>query len=132
MSHLKDVNIKARDSASLDASGRWRVSNPQTIFDSKLLGADDAPLFWDEALESGAGITATTPTAGKPYIDLVSTDGIAGVFTRQTFRRFNYQPGKSQLIELTGVLELASGVTTGCERRIGYFGDTDVSILQAA
>ena len=123
MSHLKDVNIGFQDSPAVDAFGRLRVSDPFTVFSSKLLSSDDAPLFWDEALESGAGITATTPTADKPYIDLVSSNTTAGVFTRQTFRRFNYQPGKSQLILMTGVLELASGVKTGCERHIGAFDD---------
>ncbi len=125
------VNIIAADSPNIDAFGRLRVSNPLTIFDSKLLGADDSPLFWDEALESGAGITATTPTAAKPYIDLVSTDVTAGVFTRQTRRRFNYQPGKSQLVLMTGILELASGVTTGCERRIGLFDDDNGAFFES-
>ncbi len=128
---VENVNIATQDTAAVDAFGRWRVSNPQTIFDSKLLGADDAPLFWDEALESGAGITATTPTADKPYIDLVSTNITAGVFTRQTFRRFNYQPGKSQLMLMTGVLELASGTKTGCERRIGLFDDDNGAFFES-
>jgi len=131
MSHIKNVNIAFQDSAAIDAFGRMRVSNPLSIFNSKLLGADDAPLFWDEALESGGGITASTPTANKPYIDLISTDVTAGVFTRQTFRRFNYQPGKSQLILMTGILELASGTKTGCERRIGAFDDDNGAFYES-
>ena len=115
--------VTAIDSAAIDAFGRWRVSAPLTLFDSKLIGVDDAPLFWDEALESGADITASTPTADKPYIDLASSETTAGVFTRQTFMRFNYQPGKSQQILMTGVLDLSGG-GTGVERRIG-FRETD-------
>lgn len=107
------------DSPNVDAFGRWRVSEPLTIFDSKLLNADKAPLFWDES--SGGDTSSSTPTADKPYIDITSTNVTADTFVRQTFRRFNYQPGKGQLILMTGVLELASGVKTGCERRIGYF-----------
>lgn len=110
---------------SIDAFGRLRVSNAVTIFDSKLISADKAPLFWDEALESGGGITSTTPTLNKPYLDIVSSDETAGVFTRQTFRHFYYQPGKSHLLLLTGVLELASGVLTGVQRRLGYFDDNN-------
>jgi hypothetical protein len=125
------VLINTFDGPGMDAFGRWRVSEPTTLFDSKLLGSDDAPLFWDESLESGAGITATTPTEAKPYIDLVSTNTTAGKFTRQTFRRFNYQPGKSQLILMTGVLELASGTKTGCERRIGYFDDNNGAFFES-
>jgi hypothetical protein len=36
--------------------------------------------------------------------------------------RFNYQPGKSQLIMMTGILD-RSGGGTGVQRRIGYFDD---------
>ena len=114
--------ITTADTAAIDAFGRWRVSEPLTIFDSKLIGIDDAPLFWSEALESGADITASTPTAAKPYIDITSSTTTAGVFTRQTFMRFNYQPGKSQQILMTGVLDVSGG-GTGVERRIGYFDD---------
>ncbi len=120
-----------REPIPIDASGRWRTSEPTTIFDSKLLGSDKQPLFWDETLESGAGITASTPTPARPYIDIVSSDITAGLFTRQTFRRFNYQPGKSQLVEMTGVLELASGVKTGCERRTGYFDDNNGAFFES-
>ncbi len=123
------VLINSFDSPSVDAFGRWRVSNPSTLFSSKLLASDDAPLLWDEALESGEDITATTPTAAKPYIDFASTEDKAGVFTRQTFRRFNYQPGKSQLIVMTGVLDLSGG-GTGVERRIGYFDDNNGAFFE--
>lgn len=112
------------DSASLDAFNRIRVCSPQTIFDSKLLAGDKQPLLWDEALESGAGISSTTPTANKPYIDIVSTLNTAGVFTRQTLRRFNYQPGKSQLIVMSGVIELSGG-GTGVKCRLGCFDDAN-------
>lgn len=119
------VLINAFDGPSCDAFGRWRTSSPHALFDSKLLGGHkDAPQ-WDESLETGSGISSSTPTAAKPYIDFTSTDATAGKFTRQTRRYFNYQPGKSQLILVTGVLELASGTKTGCERRIGYFDDNN-------
>ena len=112
------------NTAAFDAFGRLRVASPETLFDSKLLSLDDAPLFWDEQLESGSGITASTPTADKPYIDYASTLNTAGVFTRQTFRRFNYQPGKGQKVQMTGVLRLTGG-GTGVERRIGLFDDNN-------
>lgn len=110
--------------AAYDAFGRQRVSNPLTIFDSKLVSADKQALFWDEGLESGGGIAASAPTAAKPYIDITSTDVTAGVFTRQTRRRLVYQPGKSQLILMTGVLSIANG-GVGAEHRIGYFDDNN-------
>ena len=120
MSHIKDVNIKTQDSESVDAYGRWRVSNPVTLFDSKQI-FDNQPLFWDEELESGAGISSAHSTATASTV-ITSTNTIAGVFTRQTFEWFNYQPGKSHLIFITGILN-RSGGGTGVERRIGYFNN---------
>jgi hypothetical protein len=120
MSRLQNVDIAAQDSTSVDAFGRWRVSEPHTVFDSKQI-FDNQPLFWDESLESGAGITSThsTDTASSVMSSTVET---AGKFTRQTFMRFNYQSGKSQLILMTGVLD-RSGGGTGVQRRIGMFDD---------
>lgn len=119
---FEKVLIELADSPSADAFGRLRSSEPATLFDSKLTGSDNQPLFWDEQLESGAGITASTPTEAKPFIDFSSTLNTVGKFTRQTMRRFHYQPGKSQLIIMTGVLDLSGG-GAGVERRIGYFDD---------
>lgn len=120
MSFFKDVNIRSQDSPSVDAFGRWRVSNPDTLFDSKQI-FDNQPLFWDESLEAGAGITSShDPDTASTTIS--STLNTAGTFTRQTFMSFNYQPGKSQLILMTGVLDLSGG-GTGVQRRIGLFND---------
>jgi len=124
-------DIEAGDSASTDAFGRWRVSNPTTIFDSKLVGLDDAPLFWEEKQVSGSSTAPTTPTAAKPYVDLASINTTAGVFVRQTYRRMNYQPGKGSLVQMTGVLELASGTKTGCKRRIGAFDDNNGAFFES-
>lgn len=119
---FQKVVIEGTNADTADAFGRLRISEPFTIFDSKLITSDKQPLFWDESLETGAGITSSTPTAAKPYIDFTSTLNTAGKFTRQTFRRFNYQPGKSQLVLMTGVLDLSGG-GAGVERRIGAFDD---------
>ena len=114
--------ITAADSPSLDAFGRWRVSNPETIFESKQL-FDNAPLFWDDSQESGGSTTSSHSTD-----EAATTMGVAlntaGVRTRQTFERFNYQPGKSHLILLTGVLDLSGG-GSGITRAIGYFDDNN-------
>lgn len=108
------------DSPNMDAFGRLRVSNPLTIFDSKQI-YDNQPLLWDEDLESGADITSAH-SADEAATTITSTINTAGKFTRQTFRRFNYQPGKSQYIVMTGVLN-DSGGGTGVQRRIGVFDD---------
>ena len=108
-------------SANFDAFGRLRVSNPTTIFDSKLV-YDDQPLYWAEeqtgvALpgvydQPNACVTLSVPGAG------------AGPETsvRQTRRFFTYQPGKSQLIYQTFN---ANNVEANTIKRIGYFDATN-------
>lgn len=119
--HLVKVLVEAMGGGpSLDSFGRWRVSNPQTIFDSKQI-YDNQPLLWDESLETGAGITSSHST-DRASTTMTSTVSTAGKFTRQTFMRFNYQPGKSQLVIMTGILD-KSGGGVGVQRRIGYFDD---------
>ena len=107
-------------SANFDAFGRLRVSNPTTIFDSKLV-YDAQPLYWAEAQTGGA------PPGGydqpNACVTLSVTAG-AGPETsvRQTRRFFNYQPGKSQLIFQTFN---ANNVEANTIKRIGYFDATN-------
>ena len=58
------TNIQANDSPSIDSFGRWRVSNPETLFDSKQI-FDNQPLFWDDQEETGTGATIS----GGTHID---------------------------------------------------------------
>jgi hypothetical protein len=112
------LQIKSGDSPSVDAFGRWRVSTPETLFDSKL-NNDAQPLFWDDQQISGASTTSTYNTNQSSNTIAVGAS-TAGHRVRQTFRRFGYQPGKSQLILLTGIIGTGgSGIT----KRIGYFDD---------
>lgn len=101
---------------SLDAFYRLRISNPQTIFDSKQL-ADSQPLFWDDAETSGGG-TATAFNTNQASTSISVGNTTAGTRVRQTFRHFNYQHGKSQLIIMTAVVGTAA---TGITRRLGLF-----------
>lgn len=104
------------DSPAVDAFGRLRVSNPLTVFNSKQI-FDNQPLFWDDQQTSGGGTSSvySQPNASST----LSVGGLtAGTRVRQTRRRFNYQPGKSQLYMFTGVLGAAA---TGITRRVGAF-----------
>jgi hypothetical protein len=123
------------DSPSLDAFGRWRVSNPQTLFDSKNIFDDDGlgsdvenqPLFYDNQETSGGG-TGTTYNANQASQTLSVSADTAGTRTRQTKMRFNYQPGKSQLVILTFCME---GTAAGITKREGIFDDNNGLFLEA-
>lgn len=117
---ISSVKIETLDSQSMDAGGRWRVSSPQTIFDSKQI-FDNEPLLWDEELVLGSGITASH-SIDSANTRIVSTDNVAGHFIRQTFMRFNYQPGKSQLVLLSGVIQSGGG-GPGVFRGLGLSDD---------
>lgn len=102
---------------TFDAFGRLRVSDPETLFDSKQI-FDNQPLFWDEAT-TGSGTSSTYSQAAARTRIAVSAS-TAGSVIRQTFMRFNYQPGKSQLIFMTGKL---AGGDSGITAAMGLFDD---------
>ena len=104
-----------------DAFGRQRTSEPYTLFDSKLL-ADKQARFFDEALTGNATSVFDAANAWVHMAVLAGTDSA----TRQTFMRFNYQPGKSQLIYITVRAPQEANVT----KRIGYYDGTDGIYLE--
>lgn len=99
-----------------DAFGYLRVTEPRTIFDSKLLG-NNRPVFWDDQETSGSGTTSTY-SSNRASVTLAVDSATAGTRVRQTFQRFNYQPGKSQRINITTVI--GSG-RSGIVKRIGQY-----------
>jgi len=116
-----NTSLKKKDvdaGLNLDAFNRLRISSPQTVFDSKQI-YDNQPLFWDDSQVSGSGTTSTHSTLTASTTLSVS-NLTAGKRIRQTFRSFNYQTGKSQLVLLTGIIE---NPATGITRRIGQFND---------
>lgn len=129
-----NIPIQAADSASIDAFGRWRVSNPQTLFDSKNIFDDDGlaadvenqPLFYDNAETSGSG-TGTSYNANESSQTLTVSASTAGTRVRQTKMRFNYQPGKSQLIIMTFNI---NGCKSGITKREGVFDENNGLFLQ--
>ncbi len=110
--------VTISDGAMVDAFGRLRSSEVSTIFANKQLH-DSAPLFWDDQEISGAG-TSSTHSPGLASTVMGTSLNTAGLRCRQTFQRFNYQPGKSQQIFMTGAF--GAGVV-GITRRIGLFDD---------
>lgn len=107
-----------------DAFGRLRIAQPYTLFDSKLI-FDNGPLFWDDKETSSGSPSTTTSTHSTATASVtLGVSAEAGTRVRQTFQRFNYQPGKSQLILQTGRL-IASGGGVGIASRRGYFDDNN-------
>lgn len=108
------------DNTFIDPFGRIRTSNVKTLFDSKQI-LDKQPLYWDEAVVSGSG-GSFTYNADRASTTIGVSANTACRAVRQTLRRFNYQPGKGQLIQMTGVL---GNSKTGITKRIGYYDDNN-------
>lgn len=112
MTYWPKTQILSANTGSVDAFARWRVSQPQTLFDS-INQYDRGTLFWSEST-SGAG--SFLFNSSDSSVDL-SVAG-AGTAIRQTYEYFRYEPGKSQLIVMTGTFGPAVANVT---KRIGYF-----------
>jgi hypothetical protein len=94
-----------------DAFGRLRVSNPLTLFDTQ-----------NRYYDQGQFATSTTGTGSATYnanstTFALSTTG-AGSVTRETYKTFIYQPGKSLLVMNTFCMNTP---TAGVTQRVGYF-----------
>lgn len=106
------------DMAKNDAFGKLRVSNPFTLFDSTNVNSKDNYLM--DELTIGNGLS--THNFSNSCVDLlVSTDGDRVL--RQSHRYLKYQPGKSLLILLSGILNVDNNNESNTTARIGYFND---------
>lgn len=101
---------------TVDAFGRGRFSEPYSIFDSKQL-SDNQSLYWSDFQKSGAG-TSSTYSSFRASTTLAVSNLTAGTRVRRTKTRMNYQPGKSQLINMTFV---GGNNVSGITKKIGYF-----------
>lgn len=123
-SNNSNLNVSVNeygDTPSIDSFARLRISENFTIFDSKQLH-DKQPLFWDEQLTGSATSTHSSVDAD---VEMNVTANINDSVIRQTKQRFNYQPGKSQLVYITFMGEQIEGLT----KRVGYFDGIGVNNL---
>lgn len=119
--NMKMAVYEYGDTPSIDPFDRLRVSTPFTLFDSKQL-YDKNPLFWDEAIGGSAtSVHSTTNARTRMSVTASSSDYVI----RQTKQRFNYQPGKGQLILMTFFNEQVAGLT----KRVGAFDGTGTNNL---
>ena len=105
-------------SGSYDAFNRFRISSDFTLFDCKLL-YDKQSQLWDDQRTLGINNdTLSIFNSNQASVTLRVASNVTCQHVRQTFQRFSYQPGKSQLIMMTGIIgEPQPGIT----RRIGAF-----------
>lgn len=118
MSYFSNVNIQASDSPSIDAFARWRTSQLTTLFDSKQL-YDTGSLHWATKI-IGNGTASFIPSGACVKMQVTGSNTSV---IRQTRRRFNYQPGKSQLVVCTA--NFGSHNQAGFIERVGYFGENN-------
>jgi hypothetical protein len=112
------LEIAQGDTGSVDAFGRQRISDSETLFDSSF-EYDLQPLFWGQKMTGGGSVAHE---ADKKAAILSVSATTTGTSTLQTFAYHPYQKGKSQRIIPTFVLGApAAGIT----RRVGYFDDSD-------
>jgi hypothetical protein len=103
---------------SIDTFGRQRVSTPLTIFEVQHQ-YNTQPLLWNETLVSGATVSHL-PNESSVQLNVSTTSG--SLARRQTKEYIRYQPGKSQLVLMTGVLGSSK---TNVRQRIGYFDNNN-------
>lgn len=107
--------------AATDSFGRSRVSDPVTIFDSQS-EYDAQPLLWDTTL-TGGGTSAHLPAESAVALAVTTASGDKVV--RQTRQYHRYQPGKSQQVLITFVMDAAQA---NLVQTIGY-GDAENGIF---
>lgn len=90
-----------RTTPLIDAFGRIRTSQTIIIFESKQIH-DNNPVLWYEVAGNGATWTWSQNRASSA---VTTTANTASTSRRQTYRFFDYSPGKSQLILMTGVIK---------------------------
>jgi hypothetical protein len=113
--------------ATGDAFSRLRVSNPFTLFEfNSIIGTGEystVPSVIDTRIV-GSG----TVTHSNDSYTAMTVSGNGDAVYRQSHEYIPYQPGKSKLVMMTGVLHMGSDInpsytTNALESRIGIFDD---------
>ena len=108
--------VDITSASNSDAFGRLRVSNPYTLFEFTSILGNQPDIIDEETYGSGA----TTAISGSSYIAM--TVNGAGYAIRQNHEYIIYQPGKSKLVYMSGVLQDPNGANpAGVTTRIGSF-----------
>lgn len=117
------LGITIADTGSADAFNRLRVSNPQTVFEVQ--NQYNAETLRMEAGNTGTGVAPAHDANSRMVTLRVNAGGGGGISFLQSFQYLPYQPGKSQLILMTGVF---GAPVAGAIMRFGY-GDANNGIF---
>lgn len=122
------TDIKAQgatnlDGAPRDAFQRSRVSDPVTLFDASFEYQIDADQF--ESYTANTGSISHSTASGVVSLTVAAATGSTAILQSRQYHR--YQPGKSQMIVLTGVIGAGAASVT---KRIGYFDIGDGIYLE--
>lgn len=123
MSYFEKNYILSADSPSIDAFGKWRVSQPTTLFDSKQIV--DSGSFTFDSKNYGGATGYWNSGSAETVLRVTNISGSRSI--RQTKRIFCYQPGKSQQVILTS--KFGTGVN-GIIKSIGSFDSDDGYMFQ--
>lgn len=123
----------------LDAFGKFRVSYPNTLLDLRVPGQDASGIgttgatgYMTNEIQICNGFTGGT--AGSTGYKICNNSQMdifvnnSGTYTNQSRKYCTYQPGKSLLIMMSGIMdssavlvEGSSGNTNGIKSRLGYY-----------
>jgi hypothetical protein len=122
-----DVYSTANDSTR-DAFGKLRTTFPTTLLDNKFpSSAGTTEYKSNNMIDCYKSTGSTSFTYGNSKVILTATG--SGSATSQSRKYCVYQPGKSILILLSGVIN-ASSNTADCITRLGYFDDNNGLFFQ--
>lgn len=102
----------------VDAFGRLRTGAPFCLSDH-MFEYDLNPLFWDSIIVGSATVTSSALSSG---FTLATTAANGDSVKFQTRMYHRYQPGRSQLVFMTGTM---GAPKAGVTQRIGYYGERD-------
>ena len=124
MSYTYTDKIKFAYTNNFDSFGRFRISEPFTLFDSSHRYNDNG-LWATQTATSGTAIF----DANEGCVDLSVTTSSGSTVRRETYKVFAYQPGKSLLTLNTFVMAPAQA---GLTQRVGYYGAANGMFLELA
>ena len=119
------TNIIAQpDNPLIDAFGRFRSSQASTVGDFLQVHDNHNGLIWTSG-STGSGSVAHDPNRASTILTVHTGSGDERIW--QTKRHFQYQPGLSYLITMTGVMGASKN---NLRRRQGYFNASNGIFLQ--